>query len=151
VRQLRQLQPLRAAGGAVIKPTVEQYMATDLACLAPDDDIVQALRVLLDKGYSGAPVVDAAGDLVGVLSKKDCLAIIYGAAYHGDWGGQVRQYMSREVEHIDADSGIVDAAEKFLESSFRRFPVLRDGRLVGQISRCDILRAIDEVYLRDRR
>ncbi|HEY5740390.1 MAG TPA: CBS domain-containing protein, partial [Gammaproteobacteria bacterium] len=88
---------------------------------------------------------------VGVLSKKDCLEIVYHTAYHQDWGGQVQQYMSRNVETIDADSSILDAAEKFLSSSYRRFPVLRDGRLVGQISRCDLLRAIDEVYLRDRR
>ena len=134
-----------------MKTPVSRYMATELTCLAPDDDIVYALRVLLDKRYSGAPVVDAAGNLVGVLSKKDCLAIVYGTAYHGDWGGQVRQYMSRDVEHIDADCSLLDAAEKFLESSYRRFPVLRDGKLVGQVSRCDILRALDELYLRDRR
>jgi len=134
-----------------MKPSVEQYMATLLTCLAPDDDIVHALRVLLDNHYSGAPVVDSAGKLVGVLSKKDCLAIVYGTAYHGDWGGQVQQYMSRDIEHIDADCSVIDAAEKFLESHYRRFPVLRDGQLVGQVSRCDILRALDELYLRDKR
>ena len=91
------------------------------------------------------------GGLAGVLSQKDCLKVIYGASYHQDWGGTVSQYMSREVEHIDAGSSILDAAEKFLESHFRRFPVLRDGRLVGQISRSDILRAIDEIYLREGR
>ncbi|MBT8435976.1 MAG: CBS domain-containing protein, partial [Gammaproteobacteria bacterium] len=58
---------------------------------------------------------------------------------------------SRQVEHIDADSSILDAAEKFLHSSFRRFPVLREGRLVGQISRHDIMRALDEIYLRNGR
>jgi CBS domain-containing protein len=57
--------------------------------------------------------------------------------------------MSRKVEHIDADCSILEAAEKFLHSSFRRFPVLREGRLVGQISRHDIMRALDEHYLRD--
>jgi len=134
-----------------MKTPVSQYMATELTCLAPEDDIVHALRVLLDNHYSGAPVVDGDGKLVGVLSKKDCLAIIYGTAYHGDWGGQVRQYMSRNIEYIDADCSVIDAAEKFLESAYRRFPVLRDGKLVGQVSRCDILRALDELYLRDKR
>ena len=64
-------------------------------------------------------------------------------------GGKVEQYMSREVEHIEADSSILIAAEKFLHFHFRRFPVLRDGELVGQISRYDILRALDEVYLQN--
>ena len=64
---------------------------------------------------------------------------------------KVADYMSRDVEHIDAGSSVLEAAEKFLASRYRRFPVLRDGRLVGQVSRCDILRAIDEVYLREGR
>ena len=134
-----------------MKAGIENYMARDPLCLAPEDDIVYAMRVLLEKHFSGAPVVDSDGQLVGVLSKKDCLKIVYNTAYHQDWGGKVAQYMSRDVEHIDADSGILEVAEKFLASSFRRFPVLRDGRLVGQISRCDVLRAIDENFLRERR
>lgn len=128
---------------------IDAYMATALVSFNPQDDILLAMRVLLDKRISGAPVLDQNGKLVGVLSKKDCLKIVYNTAYHQDWGGKVEQYMSREVEHIEADSSIVDAAEKFLNSSYRRFPVLRNGQLVGQISRCDILRAIDEVYLQN--
>ena len=126
-------------------------LASGLTCFTPGDDIMYAARLLVDNHYSGAPVVDEAGNLVGVLSKKDCLKIVYGAAYHGDWGGRVQQYMSRDVEHIEADVSITDAAEKFLESTYRRFPVLRNGRLVGQVSRSDILRAIDEIYLHDGR
>ena len=131
--------------------TIEDYMATDLVTFSPEEDIVRAMRILLETRYSGAPVLDRDGQLVGVLSKKDCLAIVYNTAYHQDWGGRVEQYMSRKVETIDAASSILEAAEKFLSSSFRRFPVLRDGRLVGQISRFDILRAIDERYLREGR
>ncbi len=130
-----------------MKNTIEQHMATDLVCFNPDDDIIHAMRVLLEKRLSGAPVLDQMGRVVGILSKKDCLAIVYNAAYYQDWGGKVEQYMSREVEYIDADSSIITAAEKFLDSNFRRFPVLRKGQLVGQISRYDILRALDEVYL----
>lgn len=134
-----------------MKPGIGDYVATDLVCFNPDDDIVQAMRVLLERHLSGAPVVDHDGRLVGVLSKKDCLAIVYHTAYHQDWGGKVEQFMSRDVETIDADSSILDAAEKFLASSYRRFPVMRNGQLVGQISRCDLLRAIDEIYLREGR
>ena len=130
--------------------SIENYMATELLCFAPDDDIIHAMRVLQEKHFSGAPVLDQAGQLVGMLSQKDCMAIAYNTAYHQDWGGQVEQYMACVVEHIEADSNILDAADKFLHSSFRRFPVLRDGQLVGQISRHDIMRALDENYLRDK-
>ena len=129
--------------------SIEKYMATDLLTFGPEDDIIQAMRMLLERHLSGAPVLDSDGQMVGVLSQKDCLAIVYNTAYHQDWGGQVEQYMSRKVQHIDADCSILEAAEKFLHSSFRRFPVLRDGRLVGQISRHDIMRALDENYLRE--
>ena len=129
--------------------SIEQFMATDLTSFSPEDDIVHAMRVLLDRSLSGAPVIDATGKLVGVLSKRDCLEIAYNTAYHQDWGGKVEQYMSREVECIEADSSILATAEKFLQSNYRRFPVLRQGQLVGQISRHDVLRAIDEFYLRN--
>ena len=129
--------------------SIENYMATELVCFTPDDDIIHAMRVLQEKHFSGAPMLDQAGRIVGMLSQKDCLAIVFNTAYHQDWGGQVEQYMAREVEHIEAGSSIVDVAEKFLHSNYRRFPVLREGQLVGQISRHDILRALDENYLRD--
>lgn len=132
-----------------MKRDISAFMATDLVCFSPDDDIVYATRILLEKHFSGAPVIDRDGRLVGVLSKKDCMQIVYNTAYHQDWGGQVAHYMSRDVETIDADSDVLEVAEKFMASRFRRFPVLRDGRLVGQISRCDVLRAIDEIYLRN--
>jgi len=127
--------------------TIAQYMAADLVSFDPDDDIVEAMRVLLTREVSGAPVLDRQGELVGILSQKDCFSIAYRTAYHQDWGGQVRQYMSSPVEHLDADCSVVDAADRFLHSSFRRFPVLRDGKVVGLICRHDILRALDEIYL----
>lgn len=127
--------------------TVADYMASDLVSFAPGDDIIEAVRVLLARQLSGAPVIDQSGQMVGILSQKDCFAIVYNTAYHQDWGGQVQQYMSRKVEHLDADCTVVDAADRFLHSSFRRFPVLRAGQVVGLISRHDILRALDELYL----
>jgi len=131
-----------------VSATIADYMTTELVSFTPDDTIVEAMRVLLNRQLSGAPVIDQRGQMVGILSQKDCFAIVYNAAYHQEPGGQVHQYMGREVEHMDADCTVVDAADRFLHSSFRRFPVLREGRLVGLISRHDILRALDELYLR---
>jgi CBS domain-containing protein len=124
-------------------------MATELVSFGPNDDIIAAMRTLLERHLSGAPVLDSGGRIIGILSQKDCLEIVYNTAYHKDWGGQVEQYMNRQVEHIEADCSVLEAAEKFLHSSYRRFPVMRDGQLVGQISRHDIMRALDENYLRE--
>ena len=102
--------------------------------------------MLLDKSLSGAPVVDGEGNLVGVLSKKDCLKVAFSASYHKDWGGPVSDYMNRDVQTVEADTDIVEVAEIFLKGPYRRFPVMENGRLVGQISRHDVLRALDELW-----
>lgn len=124
--------------------TVADIMATELVTFSPDTIIHKAIQVLLDQRLSGAPVVDDTCALIGMLSKKDCLKVVLSSSYYQDWGGTVRDYMSPDVSTIDADTDLVSAAEFFLNSTFRRFPVLRDGRLVGQISRHDVLRALIE-------
>jgi len=120
--------------------SVSEIMTTRLVTFLPETNIHKAIKVLLEKRLSGAPIVDDAGELVGVLSKKDCLKVVFSTGYHQDWGGTVSEYMSPEVTTIDADTDLVSAAEIFLGSNYRRFPVLRQGRLVGQISRCDVLK-----------
>ena len=122
--------------------TVADIMATRLLTFRPELNIHEAIKILLEQRISGAPVVDAAGDLVGVLSKEDCLKIVFSTQYHGDRGGPVSDFMSAPVQTLDADTDLVSAVQYFLSSHFRRFPVLRDGRLVGQVSRADLLQAL---------
>lgn len=122
--------------------TVSDIMATRLITFTPDTNIHEAIRILVDERISGAPVVDGEGALVGVLSRKDCLKIVFSARYHDDWGGPVREFMSSPVETLDAGQDLVSAAQIFLVSNFRRFPVLRDDKLVGQVSRHDMLKAL---------
>lgn len=124
------------------RPRIADYMATELVTLAPEMEINKAMKMLLDERVSGAPVVDAGGRLVGVLSKKDCLKAALNSSYYQEWGGSVGDYMVSEVETLEADMDLVQAAERFLASHFRRFPVMRDGRLAGQISRTDVLRGL---------
>lgn len=123
-------------------PTVADCMARRLVTFTPEMEIMTAMKVLLKKRISGAPVVDADGHLVGVLSKKDCLRVVFTASYHKEWGGSVGDYMTREVETMDADTDLISAAKKFVEGSYRRYPVMSGGRLVGQVSRYDILEAL---------
>lgn len=123
-------------------PRIADCMTRDLTLLGPDIEILHAMNILLEKRISGAPVVDADGRLVGVLSKKDCLRAALHGTYYQEWGGRVANYMSVNPQTLDADVDLVTAAERFLNSEYRRFPVLRDGKLVGQISRADILRAL---------
>jgi len=124
------------------RTSVQDYMAANLATLRPDMDIVEAMRLLVEKRISGAPVVDLQGNLVGVLSEQDCLRKALEAGYHDQWGGRVSETMSAEVHTVEAETSILDAARLFLDGQYRRFPVVKDGRLVGQLSRRDVLRAL---------
>ncbi|WP_185984804.1 CBS domain-containing protein [Aureimonas mangrovi] len=121
---------------------VADHMRTDLVTLSPTMEIVEAVSILISARVSGACVLDTSGELVGVLSKRDCLKAALNASYYKQWGGTVADHMSTAIETLDADADIVAAAERFVASTFRRFPVLRDGRLVGQISRTDVLEAL---------
>jgi len=127
-------------------PTIDDYMATDIISLDPDMDIHKAIKILVDNRISGAPVLDAGGNLVGILSKKDCLKVAFTASYHQDLGGRVSEFMSADVQTVDAGTSIIDMAERFIGGSYRRFPVIRNGRLAGLISRHDILKAIEEQW-----
>lgn len=128
---------------------VRDYMAGRLVTFKPDMDVLDAVQELLQHRIAGAPVVNDQGELLGMLSELDCLKIALNAGYYGDWGGPVADYMTPNVETVDADMSIIDLAQRFLKSGFRRFPVLRNNRLVGQISRRDVLRALAQLAVSD--
>ena len=117
--------------------SVRQYMAANLVTFSPDMEILDAIHQLVEKRISGATVVDEHGNVVGILSEQDCMKVALHAGYHGERGGRVSEYMSTNVHTIDADTSILELAELFLNAPYRRYPVMEDNRLVGQISRRD--------------
>lgn len=124
--------------------SITDFMAKKLITFKPSDDIRSAIETIVKKGISGAPVVDDEGNLVGILSEKDCIRTIIGGPYNQAPGaaGVVADFMSTNVKTIAADRSILDAAYEFALTPYRRFPVIDKGKLVGQISRHDILKAI---------
>ncbi len=124
---------------------VKDYMARTLVTFKPETDVLDAVHELVKHRIAGAPVVDDAGNLLGMLSELDCLKIALHAGYHGDWGGPVSEYMSDGVETVDGEMSIIDLAQVFLDTKFRRFPVVERNRLIGQISRRDVLRALENL------
>ena len=126
---------------------VKDYMSGKLVTFSPEADVLDAIHELVQKRISGAPVVDDHGSLVGMLSEFDCMKVVLTAGYHGEPGGPVRELMVTDVKTVESDMSIFDLAELFMESRLRRFPVTKDNRLVGQISRRDALRALGEIAL----
>lgn len=127
-------------------PNVSSVMTVELVTLKPDMEITRAVAILLENAVSGACVLDDEGELVGVLSKRDCLKAALSASYYKQWGGKVADYMSENPEVLDADLDLVSACEVMISSSYRRFPVTRHGRFVGQVSRTDILKALSQQW-----
>lgn len=126
---------------------VKDYMSTNLITFRPDDSIDQVLEMLTKRKISGAPVLDESGDLVGIISEVDCLKEIIKGKYTNTpkFPGKVSEHMTRDVITMSPDLSLFDAAQKFLELKIRRFPVLKDGRLVGQISLSDVIRAFPKL------
>ena len=137
---------MRELGMADHTPMIDDYMTRELVTFAPTDDIHKAIELLIGNRISGAPVVDEHGCLVGILTKQDCFKVVFQSSYHQDWGGHVADFMSPQVETLASGMNVIAAAETFAGSQFKSYPVLNEGRLVGIVSRLDILRALDDLW-----
>ena len=127
---------------------VADYMATRLITFLPDTNVVEAMRVFLEKKISGAPVVDENGKLLGILSEVDLMQVVIQDSYYDESAGVVQDFMKSPVDTIDPGEDIYSVAEKFIHEGRRRYPVVRNGKLVGQVSRRDVLRAAEEFLFR---
>ena len=132
-----------------IRYTIKDVMATKLITFSPETLIGSAIQSFLENKISGAPVVDEKGNLVGMLSEKDCLWTLLESSYYNNLSGYVKDYMSTELTTINLYDSLSEVAQKFLDLRFRRFPVLENGRLVGQISRRDVLKAVSNLIKND--
>jgi len=126
---------------------VTRYMATDLITFKPDDEVGSVISMLNDHQISGAPVLNDRKELVGIISQQDCLRVIIDSVYHNQPMSKhlVKDYMQKNLITISVDSDVMDVANMFLKHRFRRFPVVKDGVLKGQVSKSDILRATQKI------
>ncbi len=129
--------------GLIEHETVSDYMTRDLISFTPEQNITEVIETIIANKISGAPVINRDKELVGIISEKDCLRVILDDVYHNLPPSErnVSNYMSKKVVTVDDTMDVVEVANLFLNSNFRRYPVVRSGKLVGLVSRRDILRA----------
>ena len=129
-------------------PSVEEYMTRDLITFKMDTDINEVITSLLENRITGAPVLDDNGQVVGLIDDKDCLNVLFGNVYNQfpTTADTVSKYMSNVMKSISVHQNILEVASVFVSTPFKRLLVLDDNnKLVGQVSRRDILRAIHEL------
>lgn len=124
------------------KITVSEYMTPNPVVFKPNMDVYEAIRKLLEIKSTGAPVVDDQGKVIGAFSELDCLRMVAKSAYYEDMGGKVSEFMTNDVTTVDSEASIVEVAELFSNSQLRHFPVVEEGKLIGVISRVDVLKAL---------
>jgi len=119
-------------------------MTTRLIYLKEDMDVYLAIGLLLKNNISGAPVVNKNNDICGILSEKDCLRVFANGSFYNMPGGAVSRFMTQAVATVSPETDLFSVADTFLQHNYRRLPVIKGKKLVGQISRRDVLRAIQD-------
>ena len=121
--------------------TAREFMVTRLVTLPPQMDVLEGVRMLLKNRISGAPVVDADDHLLGIITEGDFLAMELERAQKGDAPAEVQDVMSQAVINVSPDLEIMDAARYMHSEGVKRVVVVEDGRMVGILSRFDIVAA----------
>lgn len=122
---------------------VEDYMTRTMITFRRDQSVLEVMELLVKNKISGGPVVNDKMELIGIISEGDCIKQISESRYYNMpiENMEVEKYMVTKVETITPDMNLFDAANKFLSLRKRRFPVCKNGKLVGLISQSDVLKA----------
>ena len=131
----------------IIHETASDYMTTNVITFKADQEITDVTETIIKRKISGAPVVNNEEEIIGIITEKDCLRVIYDEKYHNLFPnqGKVTNYMSKKVITVDYNIKIYELASLFMKSNFRRYPVLKNGKMVGVISRRDVLKACKKI------
>ncbi len=121
------------------------FKASDVAkkmviTVRPDTPIYDAIRLMANRNLTALPVVDAELDLVGVLSEKDVLRLLYETVDRAEQ--TVADYMSANVASLDVNATLIDLCDQLIDSSARVMPLTENGRLCAIASRSDLIQGI---------
>ncbi len=116
--------------------SVKNAMKTNVVTVKKETPVYDAIRLLLDNHITGLPVVDDDNHLVGIITEKDVLKLLYANIKDES---TVEQFMTKNVVTFNECDNLTDIAECFIHNHFRRVPILKNDRLVGILSKKDII------------
>lgn len=122
--------------------SAKEFMSEHTHTVKAQDNIFDAIKLLIEYKISGLSVVDDDNNLIGVISEVDCLRAILDGSYYGEAGGSVSDFMTANVQSVSSEMAIIDIAKLILDHNRRRIPVIENGKLIGQFSIRSILSAI---------
>src|SRR5271166_3108841 len=140
-------------------------MIRDVVTVHPDTDVADAIKLLSEHDVSALPVVDEAGNLVGMLSEADLIhRVEIGTERHRPWwleavtgastlaeefakshGKKVSEIMTSGAISVSEDTPLSEIATLFERKRIKRVPVVKDGKLVGTVSRANLIQALATV------
>ena len=121
----------------------KDIMVSAVISVKPETETYEAIRLLVENNITGLPVVNDDMTLAGIVSEKDVLKLLY---YNGDGTDEnvatVEKYMTKKVISFDENENLIEICDSFIKNHFRRVPILSKGKLIGIISRRDIIKYI---------
>lgn len=118
---------------------VKEIMKTDVLTVKRKTGIYEAINMLVENNITGLPVVNEDMTVAGIISEKDVLRLLYDME---DKPGSVEDFMTKDVVCFDEEETLIDITEHLIKFDFRRVPILKDGKLVGILSRKDVIACI---------
>jgi CBS domain-containing protein len=122
---------------------IEDIMTKDVITVNKETSIQEAIRIIVENNITGLPVVNKKMQLVGIISEKDVLTLLYNA---GNRAGKVEEFMTRKIVSFDIEDNLVDVCDCLVKHHFRRVPIVQGPKktLVGIITRKNIVKRISE-------
>lgn len=124
---------------------VRHYMSKRFVTLRKDQDVTEAIQLFTDRNALGAAVLDNLGNMVGILSVTDCIGEALRVGFDAGAHGPVAALMSKDVRTVDVDDNIIDVAKMFMDEPYRRYPVIEDNRVVGVLTRLEVLKGLSKI------
>ena len=121
--------------------SAKEIMTTGLMTIEKDTDLHEIIRILVENGLTALPVVDEDMTLLGLVSEKDVLDTLINQK---SGGKKAVHLMTKDIISFDEDDNLMEVFQKLVDSNFRRVPILSNGKLVGIISRRDIIRFLSK-------
>ena len=115
----------------------KDLMTENVISVKKGTPVLEALELLVENNITGIPVVDDDATLVGILTERDVLRLLY-AIGDKKWK-VVEDFMTQPAIYFDEDEDLDDVCDCLMNNYFRRVPVMSKGKIVGIISRKDII------------